>query len=226
MQVEQQLKLYTDALKSQVEELEKEKLELLQNCKESLKQLKKTNEGLFAQLERVKLKQMRSKSKSEKDGLHRTSSIHHEQSLRQIIKTEYIERERSHSGKGRKLQKGQIGMFTSIANTEHEQIRQKARTFQITSPAPKDKQLSSKKKHQLMFANLSLFSLPNSSKRQLRRDEKPVLQGRSSPKQSKRKDVLKTRLQSGSRCLWKEKKANRSIFSLTSLDHPYQKSTL
>jgi hypothetical protein len=117
MQVEQQLKLYTDALKTQVEDLEKEKLELLENCKESLKQLKKTNEGLFSQLEKVKNKQMRSKSKSEKDGLHRTSSIHHEQSLRQIIKTEYIERERSHSGKGRKLQKGQLGMFTSIANT-------------------------------------------------------------------------------------------------------------
>jgi gentisate 1,2-dioxygenase len=49
--VEQQFKLYTETLKTQLEELDREKMELLENSKDCIKQLKKTNESLFAQLQ-------------------------------------------------------------------------------------------------------------------------------------------------------------------------------
>lgn len=47
---EQQMRLYNDALKGQVEELAMEKLELLENSKEIIRQLKRNNEELFADL--------------------------------------------------------------------------------------------------------------------------------------------------------------------------------
>jgi hypothetical protein len=46
-QIENQLKLYSESLKTQLDELESEKVDLLENTKTYIKQLKKTNEALF-----------------------------------------------------------------------------------------------------------------------------------------------------------------------------------
>jgi TRAP-type mannitol/chloroaromatic compound transport system substrate-binding protein len=48
------MKLYTDSLKGHIEEVTMEKLELLETSKESIRQLKRVNEELFARLEQEK----------------------------------------------------------------------------------------------------------------------------------------------------------------------------
>lgn len=48
--MEQQLKLYIDTLKVQYDESEAERIELLENSKRMIKQLKKENEKMFQQI--------------------------------------------------------------------------------------------------------------------------------------------------------------------------------
>lgn len=139
------MKLYADSLKAQLEEAEREKVDLLENTKAYIKQLKKTNENLFIELnleinknkhissdksdtkspDKSRKKVSASKiSKVNRSQSHQKSK--RDKSLKEIVKTEYIDREPSSSA--RKKVKHE-----TISDTEGDHFlpKQNSSTFQI-----------------------------------------------------------------------------------------------
>ena len=81
--------------------------------------------------------------------------------------------------------------------------------------------MESKKKTHHLFANPNFYSFLESSKKKVRK-EKEIF-GKSPPKDKK---TVKSRVQNPSRCLWKDKQLNRSVYSVLSMEHSNQKETI
>jgi hypothetical protein len=116
-----------------VEDLEKEKLHLLESSKAYIKELKASNEQLYADLSNVKRKHSREHTPSKKKGKGspiKTQSHHkskHNRSIREIIKTEHIERNHSssHSKKHRKQ------AYSTISG--EVEVQENSKTFHVSS---------------------------------------------------------------------------------------------
>jgi hypothetical protein len=96
--------------------------------------------------------------------------------------------------------------------------KQNSRTLQVTrtqSGKKKEKgsQLDSKKKTNHLFSNPNFYSFFETSKKKVKK-EKEIF-GKSPGKE--KKNPMQSRVQNPSRCLWKDKKINRSVYSVLSM---------
>jgi hypothetical protein len=240
------LKLYADSLKTQLEEVEREKVDLLENTKAYIKQLKKTNEGLFLELnleinknkhissdksDTKSPEKSRQKASASKMAKFNRSQSHQksrrEKSLKEIVKTEYIDRDPSSSARKKvKYHKPEVHETISDTEGDHFLPKQNSSTFQIVrnqSGKKKEKgsHLESKKKTNHLFSNPNFYSFLESSKKKMRK-EKEIF-GKSPAKEKK---TMKSRVQNPSRCFWKDKQLNRSVYSVLSMEHSHQKETI
>ena len=196
--------MYTETLKTQVEELEREKLELLENSKVYIKELKKTNESLFTQLHSRHHKP-NSPSKSKHNQSLSNCKPRHEKSIKEIIKTEYIDRDRSGSN-NKKSRKKKFGIYSTISGHSGD-YKDNVKTFQVIgSSGKKDKVTASKKKNKHVFSNFTLINYLDSN--QKRRKER----GKSAGKNKKETTRTKSKL------FCRDKKVNKSIFSVPEID--------
>lgn len=91
-----------------------------------------------------------------------------------------------------------------------------SKTYQVTRVASSNKKgTSSRKKDNHLFSNPNFCSLLETSKKKMRRDDRPLFA--KSPNKDKKKQAV-SRVQNPSKRLWKDKKLNRSIYSVLSLD--------
>ncbi len=185
--MEQQLKLYTEALKAQVEEVEREKLELLENSKAYIKSLKSSNEQLYLELSRAKASKPNSPSKPTKSHSHHKPR--HDRSIGDIVKTEYIERNHSNSAHHSKHPKGRKPAHSTL-----EDLQENSNTYYLRGQSgKKEGQPSRKKNNKYLFSNYTLLNYLEGSNRRGKREGKG--KGGSPPRKGR-----------------KEKKANKSTF--------------
>lgn len=214
MKIENQLKLYADSLKVQLEELEREKVDLLENTKTYIKQLKKTNESLFIELnlEINKNKHIssdkshqkspsksRQKASNSKISKFNRSQSHNkskrEKSLKEIIRTEYIEREGSSSGRKKvKYNEAKREVHETISDVEGEPLltSQHSKTHQVPhlhSSKKKEKggHIDSKKKTNHLFSNPNFPTFFQNSKKKVKKEKEIFGQ---SPTRDKKKNLI------------------------------------
>lgn len=95
--------------------------------------------------------------------------------------------------------------------------KQNSKTFQVVHNSSAKKKAKggttdSKKKTGHLFSNPNFYSFFESSKKKVRKDKE--IFGKSPGKE---KNKMKSRVQNLSRCLWKDKKLNRSVYSVLSM---------
>lgn len=94
--------------------------------------------------------------------------------------------------------------------------KQNSKSFQVIQSQSSKKKargnnIDSKKKTNHIFSNPNFYSFFETSKKKVKKDKE--IFGKSPTKEKK----MKSRVQNLSRCLWKDKKLNRSVYSVVSM---------
>jgi hypothetical protein len=95
--------------------------------------------------------------------------------------------------------------------------KQNSKSFQVihnqsAKKKAKGSNMDSKKKANHLFSNPNFYSFFETSKKKVKKDKE--IFGKSPGKE---KNKMKSRVQNLSRCLWKDKKLNRSVYSVVSM---------
>jgi hypothetical protein len=94
---------------------------------------------------------------------------------------------------------------------------QNSKTYQVTriNSSSKKGHQDSKKKNNHIYSNPNFYSFFDTSKKKLKKEDKSMFI-KSPGKGEKKKQVI-SRVQNASKCLWKDKRLNRSVYSVLSL---------
>jgi hypothetical protein len=132
-----------------------------------------------------------------------------------VVRTEYIERERSHSGHFKKSAKKQrYGVYSTLSGHEGD-CRDHSKTFQLVGTSNKKDKAGSRRKNKHGFSNFTLLHLLGASHQKLRKEHKQGPQLSRSPGKAGRLEGRSGKKGKGGR---EKKKANQSVFSAASAE--------